>query len=221
MVPEQYASMIGILYDRVRAPSIRNYNVLVQLLCTWTFFHLEKLPQLVTSLATRLTIPCPIRIRAPSIPQALRNRNQLQIIRLRPVDQPRRERLHRPLVRLVHQRDMSVAAGPRSLELGLALRRRLAVPVLGVDVVGDDAVPEGLHRREHAAGCLEVGRAHVGGFHADDVDEGGLELRHLGGEGGGGERADVRVRPGVRGDLVAGLVGILEGGFLVVDAAWC
>jgi hypothetical protein len=115
---------------------------------------------------------------------------------------------------------MSVAASPCSLELRLALRRGLAVPVLSVDVVGNNAIPEGLHRREHAAGGLEVGRAHVGGLHADDVDEGGFELSHLCGEGGGGEGADVWVGPGVGGNLVAGFVSVLEGGFLVVDAAW-
>lgn len=170
--------------------------------------------------ARRLAIARSLCVRAVRIAQAFRNSDQLQVVRLGPVNQPRRERLHGALVRLVHQRNVSVAACAGRLELSLALRRRLAVPVLGVHVVGDDPVAHRLHRREHAAGGLEVGWAHVRGLHTDDVDERGFELGHLGGEGAGREGSNVRVGPGVGGDLVAGFVGILESGLLVVDAAW-
>jgi len=119
----------------------------------------------------------------------------------------------------VHERNVAIATGTSLLEHLLALLGRLAVPVAGVDVVGDHAVAEGLHRGEHVAAGGEVRRAHVGGLHADDVDEGLLEARHLRREVVGREGTEVRgVGPGVRCDLVAGFVRVLEGGLLVVDA---
>lgn len=116
---------------------------------------------------------------------------------------------------------MAIATGTSLLEYLLALLGRLAVPVTRVDVVGDDAVAQVLHRGEHVAAGGEVRGAHVGGLYADDVDEGLLEASHLRCEVVGGEGTEVRrVRPCVRCDLVAGFVGVLEGALLIVDASY-
>lgn len=155
-----------------------------------------------------------------SIAQALSNSDQLQIILRSPVDKPRNQLIDRSAVRLVHERDMPVTTGARIGELLLALLDRVTIPVAGIDVVGDDAVAEGAHRREHAAARGEVGRAHVGGLLADDVHEGVLEFGHLGRQGGAAEGTEVGgVRPGVRAHLVAAVVGVLERGGLVVDTS--
>lgn len=120
----------------------------------------------------------------------------------------------------MHERDVSVAARASSSELGLALRRRLPVPVTRVNVVGNDLVSQRLHRREHGSAGGEVRGAHVGGLLADDVNHRLLELLHLGRELRRGQTAKGRrVRPGVRGDLVARIKGLLDSGALVVDAA--
>lgn len=116
---------------------------------------------------------------------------------------------------------MSVSTGARLLELLLALRRRLSVPILRIDIIGDDPVAEGLHRGQDRSTSFQVGRSHVGGLHTNDVDESSLKLRHLGGKSRSRERADVWVCPRVRGDLVASLVRGLDSSLLVVDAALC
>lgn len=115
-------------------------------------------------------------------PFKLTDGDDLQIVGLRPVDQPGGELIRRRRVRLVHQRDVAVPAGASCCEFGLALGGRLAIPVAGVDVVGDDVVAEGLHHGRDAAAGLEVRGAHVPGLPAEDVDKGLLELGHLGGE---------------------------------------
>lgn len=138
-----------------------------------------------------------LRVRARRIPQALGHRHQLQAIRPRPVNQPRRQLAHGARVRLVHQRDVPVARRAGALEELLARRRRVAVPVARVDVVGDDLVPERRQRREHVAARREVRRAHVGRLDAEDVDGGLLELLHLLGELVGAQGAEVlRMGPG-------------------------
>lgn len=71
--------------------------------------------------------------------------DNLQIVGLRPVDQPRGELIGSRRIGLVHQRNVAVASCASRGELGLALSGRLTVPVAGVDVVGDDVVAEGLH----------------------------------------------------------------------------
>jgi len=173
-----------------------------------------------TNLAGALTVRSTTLVRTLRITKALSNSNHLQPIVLRPVNQPRGKRVNRTGISLVHERNVAVATGARLLKHLLALLGRLAIPVTGVDVVGDDAVAEGLHRGEHVATGGEVRRAHVGGLYADDVDEGLLEARHLRRQVVGGEGTEVRgVRPGVGRDLVAGLVRVLEGALLVVDAA--
>ena len=122
---------------------------------------------------------------------------------------------------LMHQSNMSIPSRTRLLELLLALLRRLAVPVLGVDGVGNHTVAQVAHRGQHVSARGEVRGPHVGWLDADDVDEGLLEARHLARYVVGGQRAKVLwVRPCVRADLVAGLVGVLECALLVVDAAW-
>lgn len=121
----------------------------------------------------------------------------------------------------MHKRNMSIAACTGLLELLLALLGRLIVPVARVNVVGDDAVAQVLHGGQDVAAGGEVRGTQVGGLLADDVAEGLLEAGHLLGELGGGHGAEVLgVGPCVRGDLVAGFEGVLEGGALVVDAAW-
>jgi hypothetical protein len=180
-------------------------------------------PQLIrtsTALASRLAVRCTALVSSRRVAKALSNSNHLQAIVLGPVDQPRRERVDGRSISLVHEGNMAVATGTSLLELLLALLGRLTVPVLGVDVVGDDAVAQVLHRGEYVAAGGEVGRAHVSWLDADDVDERLLQTRHLGCEVVGGEGAEVRgVGPCVRCDLVAGLVGVLEGALLVVNAA--
>lgn len=74
---------------------------------------------------------------------------------------------------------MAITTGTGLLELLLALLRCLVIPVLGIDIIGDDPVAEVLHRRENVAAGGEVGRTHVCGLYADDVHEGLLELGHL------------------------------------------
>lgn len=108
--------------------------------------------------------------------------DNLQIVGLRPVDQPRGELISSRRIRLVHQRDVAVAAGAGRRELGLALGGRLTIPVTRVDVVGDDVVAEGLHHGGDAATGLEVRGPHVPGLPAEDVDVRLLQLGHLGGE---------------------------------------
>lgn len=121
----------------------------------------------------------------------------------------------------MHKRNMPIAPRARTLKRRLTLLRRLIIPVTRVDIVRDDAVPQLRHDGQHAAAGREVRRAHVRGLYADDVDERLLEARHLAGEFAAGHAAKVlRVGPRVRGDLVPGFVGVLQGGFLPVDAAW-
>lgn len=116
---------------------------------------------------------------------------------------------------------MPVTAGTSLLELLLALLGCLAVPVLGVDIIGDDAVSKRLHCWEHVSASGEVRRAHVGWLHTDNVDEGLLKTRHLGCKVVGREGAEVlRVGPSVGCDLVASFVGILESALLVVDTSY-
>jgi hypothetical protein len=150
----------------------------------------------------------------------LTDSHHLQVVILSPVNKPRRKRINRARIGLVHQRDMPIAAGARLRKLLLALLRALVIPVAAVDVVGYDAVAQRLHGREYIAARCEVGWAHVRWLYTDDVDEGLLEARHLCGEVIGGKGAKVGgVAPGVRGDLVAGFICVEDGGLLVVDAA--
>jgi hypothetical protein len=150
----------------------------------------------------------------------LTNSDQLQLVILRPVDQPRRKRVHGASINLVHQGNVPVSTRTRLRELLLALLRCLVIPVSRVNVVRNNAISERLHGGEHVAASGQVGWAHVRGLLADNVDESLLEARHLAGEVGCGHGAKVlRVRPGVRGDLVTGFVRVLESGLLAVDAA--
>lgn len=115
---------------------------------------------------------------------------------------------------------MAVSAGTGLLELLLALLRCLAVPVLGIDIRGDDTVSQGAHRWEYVSAGGEVGRAHVSWLHTNDVDERLFKTRHLGCEVVGGERAEVLwVRPSVGRDLMASPVGVLESALLIVNAS--
>lgn len=149
----------------------------------------------------------------------LTDSDNIQIVGLRPVDQPRGEVICCRRIRLVHQRDMAVPAGAGLLKLSLALGSRLPVPVASIDVVGDDVVAEGSHHGGYATTGLEVRRAHVPGLPAEDVDVRLLQLGHLRSELGRRHRADVAMCPGVRGDLVSAFVGGLDCRSLVVDAS--
>lgn len=123
---------------------------------------------------------------------------------LRPVDQPRSKRLNRAGVRLMHQRNMSIAACTGLLELLLTLLGGLAVPIARVNVVSDDLVSERLHSGQHVSTRGKVWRTHVRGLLADDVHHGLLEALHLLREVIGAQTAKVRgVSPGVAGDLMA------------------
>lgn len=145
--------------------------------------------------------------------------DNLQIVSLRPVDEPRSELVSRRGVRLVHQGDVSVPAGPSLSELCLALGGRLSIPVTGVDIVRYNVVAEGPHHGGDATTGLKVRWAHVPGLLAEDVDVGLLQLGHLRRQLRRGHRAHVAVRPGVRCHLVAAFVGGLDRCRLVVDAS--
>lgn len=120
----------------------------------------------------------------------------------------------------MHEGNVTVSTSTSLLELLQTLLGRLAIPVTRIDIVGDDLVSELLHGGQHVPAGGEVGRAHVGWLLADDVDEGLLHLLHLLLQPVGAETAEVLgVSPGVTGDLVAGVVGLLDGGLLIVDAA--
>lgn len=120
----------------------------------------------------------------------------------------------------MHEGNVTVSTSTSLLELLQTLLGRLAIPVARVDVVGDDLVSQLLHGGQDIAAGSEVGRSHVGGLLADDVDEGLLHLLHLLLQPVGAETTEVLgVSPGVTGDLVARVVGLLDGGLLVVDAA--
>jgi hypothetical protein len=67
----------------------------------------------------------------------------------------------------------------------------LTYPVTRVDVVGDDAVPHRAHGRKNIPSGRKVGWTHVGGLHADDVDERLFETRHLAREVGSRHGAKV------------------------------
>lgn len=150
----------------------------------------------------------------------LTNCDELQVVLLSPVDQGRSESLHRAGVGLVHEGNVTVSTSTSLLELLQTLLGRLAIPVARVNIISDDLVSELLHGGQDIAAGSEVWRSHVGGLLADDVDEGLLHLLHLLLQPVGAETAEVLgVSPGVTGDLVARVVGLLDGGLLVVDAA--
>lgn len=150
----------------------------------------------------------------------LTNSDKLEVILLSPVDQPGGESLHRAGVCLVHERNVAVSAGTSLLELLLALLSSLSVPVARVNIIGDDLVSELLHGGQDVSAGGEVRRTHVGGLLADDVDHGLLQKLHLLLQLVGAETAEVGgMGPGVTGDLVAGVVGLLDGSGTVVDAA--
>ena len=153
-----------------------------------------------------------------SITHTLRNSNHLKVIRRSPLQNPRNELLSSRLDRLVHQRDMA-ARGTRLLKRRLTLRDGEVIPVTGVDVPSNETVSERADGGGGASACRAVRGTHVSGLDAEDVRERGLELGHLGVDSVRGEAGQVGVGPGVRSDLVAGIVDGLEGVGLVVDAA--
>lgn len=134
-------------------------------------------------------------VRAAGIAQAVGDGHELEVVLPRPVDEPGHEDVDGALVRLVHERDVAVAARARALELGLALLRSLAVPVAAVNVVGDDLVAERAHRVERLAARRQVRGTHVRGLAAKYVDKRLLQLLHLLGDGAGLQVAEVGVAP--------------------------
>lgn len=171
--------------------------------------------------ARRSTVGSTALVGAATVAKALGNRDKLEAVVLGPVDEPGGKRVDGRGIRLVHETDVAVSACAGLLELLLALLRRLAVPVFAVHVRRDDAVAQVAHRRQHVAARGQVRRAHVRGLHPNDVDESLLEPRHLRRQVVGRQRSKVlRVRPSVRGNLVSGLVGILQCRSLVVDASY-
>jgi hypothetical protein len=150
----------------------------------------------------------------------LTNSDELEVVLLGPVDQRRSESLHRAGVGLVHEGNVAVSTSTSLLELLQALLGRLTIPVTRVDIVGDDLVSELLHGGQHVTAGGEVRRSHVGGLLANDVDQGLFHLLHLLLQLVGAETSEIlRVSPGVTGDLVTRVVGLLDGSLLVVDAA--
>lgn len=125
----------------------------------------------------------------------LTNRNNLQIVRLSPVDEPVCQGGDSALVSLVHEGDVAVAGGAGLLELLLALLRRLVVPVARVDVVRDHRVVHLLHHAEELPARLQVRRPHVLRLLAHQVHERLLHLLHLALDLRRAHAAHVRVRP--------------------------
>jgi hypothetical protein len=159
-------------------------------------------------------------ISTSSVSKTLGNSYNLEVVLSCPVDQPGSQSVDSAGISLVHERDVTITTSASLLELLLALLSRLPVPVTRVDVVGNDLVAELLHGRKDVATSGEVRRAHVGGLLADDVDHGLLELLHLLLQLIGAQTAEVLgVGPCVTGDLVARVVGLLDGGLVVVDTA--
>lgn len=74
---------------------------------------------------------------------------------------------------------MPITSRAGRLKLGLALRRRGAIPVLRVDIVRNDAISQRAHHTADTATSLEVWRPHVGWLLAENIDECLLELGHL------------------------------------------
>lgn len=99
-----------------------------------------------------------------------------------------------------------LGVGTESVEHGLGLRHRVAVPVLRVQVPADGLVAQRAEGGEDLSVGLAVWWADPLGLDAQDLFERGLELGDLGRDLGGGECWQVGVVPGVRGDLVARVV---------------
>lgn len=118
----------------------------------------------------------------------------------------------------MHQNDVAVPRSPGLLNGLLALRGRSVVPVLRVDVPGDDVVAQLRERGLGAPAHVAIGRTHVVWLDAQYVRERVVDLRHLGFDLVGLHVCEVIVRPGVRGDLVPGVVRGLETRGAVVDA---
>lgn len=121
---------------------------------------------------------------------------------------------------LVHERDVSIAAGTSGLKLRLALRHRGTIPVLAIHIVRYDTISKRAHDTGDTTAGLEVGRPHVGWLLAEDIDKGLLELGHLRRELRRRHGPHVAVRPCVGRDLMAAIVGSLDRCCLVVYAAW-
>lgn len=120
----------------------------------------------------------------------------------------------------MHEWDVPIAARAGGLKLGLALRHRGTVPVLGIHIVCDDPIAQGAHHTGDTTTGFEVWRAHVRWLLAENIDECLLELGHLRGELRRGHGPHVAVRPCVGRHLMAALVSSLDCCCLVVYATW-
>lgn len=86
---------------------------------------------------------------------------------------------------------------PGGNDISETLQRRLDLDVVSVSI---------------AEGTITIRRAHVTGDDSEDVKEGLLDALHLEGDLVDGEGGQLRVGPGVGGDLVTGLIGALDDG---------
>ena len=125
----------------------------------------------------------------------LTNSNELEVVVLGPVDQPRGELVHCGVVRLVHEGDVAVPAGTGGHEGGFAPVGGSSVPILRINIVGDDLVAHGLEDRERLARRVKVRRPNVRRLLADEVDERILDLGDLGADPVLGQAAQCGVGP--------------------------
>lgn len=150
--------------------------------------------------------------------EALGQGDGVQALVLSPRSNPGTKSLSGALKSVVLERD-DLGVGAESVEHSLGLRDGVTVPVLRVQVPGDGLVAQGAEGGEDLSVGLTVWWADPLGLDTKDLFEGGLELGDLGLDLSGGELGQVSVVPGVRSDLVARVVSLLDDVGVVVDAA--
>jgi hypothetical protein len=109
-------------------------------------------------------------------------------------------------------------------QLLLTVQVVFCVPIMAVNFLVGNMISEITHilHASSLGGALDVGRSHVGGVLADDVDQSSFNLEHFYPSLFGTEVVHVRMRPGVRPNLVAVSVHTFDRsnpGVVLVDLA--
>lgn len=81
-------------------------------------------------------------------------------------------------------------------------------------------ISKGVQCAETGGTAAQIGRTHVCGISANGVEKSRLELIHLRTNAVSTEGAEIRVRPCVRGNLVARVIGIADNLRLVGISDW-
>lgn len=142
----------------------------------------------------------------------LSNGNRLQVLGLQNFEHMRRQVGNGLLVDVMGQHQVpprfqaSIEAVLRGLDIVLVHI------VLGIQVGVDDPVPQSSHQGNARAIARQVRRTHVSRYQTDGSCERLLVELHLFRLFGRGDRHQVDVRVGVRGDLVPCSVGAFQGG---------